>query len=72
MILDTEELGKGLDPWGRQRVGFRGETRIHRKDFGLTWNQALEAGGVLVGDEVRITLEVQAIAASSEDPGYID
>jgi len=67
VVLDAEELGAGLDPWGQQRVAFRGETRINRKDFGLTWNQALEAGGVLVGDEVRITLEVQAIAASSED-----
>ena len=67
VVLDSEQLGTGLDPWGQQRVGFRGETRINRKDFGLVWNQALEAGGVLVGDEVRITLEVQAIAASSED-----
>jgi len=67
VVLDSEELGTGLDPWGQQRVGFRGETRINRKDFGLVWNQALETGGVLVGDEVRITLEVQAIAASSED-----
>jgi len=66
VVLDAEELGAGVDPWGQRRVGFRGETRIHRKDFGLSWNQALEAGGVLVGDEVRITLEVQAIAASSE------
>ncbi len=66
VVLDVERLGEGVDPWGNQRFGFRGETRINRKDFGLTWNQALEAGGVLVGDEVRITLEGQAVL-SEED-----
>jgi polyisoprenoid-binding protein YceI len=51
------------DPWGNTRVGVSATTKISRKDFGLTWNAALESGGVLVGDEVTITLEVQFVKA---------
>lgn len=58
--LEGELLGTGVDPWGGQRAGFTAATTINRKDFGLTWNQALEAGGVLVSDQVKITLEIQA------------
>jgi polyisoprenoid-binding protein YceI len=47
------------DPWGNQRVGGSATTRINRKDFGLTWNMSLETGGVLVGDEVDITIDVE-------------
>ncbi|HEY4051038.1 MAG TPA: YceI family protein [Acidobacteriaceae bacterium] len=47
------------DPWGNSRVGLSATTKINRKDFGLTWNSALESGGILVGDEVTITLDVQ-------------
>ena len=53
--------GRGPDPWGGQRVGYSASTTINRKDFGLTWNAALETGGVVVGDEVRIELEVEAV-----------
>ena len=49
------------DPWGNTRVGLSATTRINRKDFGLTWNAALEAGGILVGNEVTISLDVQAV-----------
>jgi polyisoprenoid-binding protein YceI len=49
------------DPWGGYRIGATAETKIHRKDFGLTWNMALEAGGMLVGDEVKITIELEAM-----------
>jgi polyisoprenoid-binding protein YceI len=49
------------DPWGNTRIGLSATTKIHRKDFGLNWNSALEAGGVLVGDEVAITVEAQFI-----------
>jgi len=49
------------DPWGNTRVALSATTKINRKDFGLTWNTALETGGILVGDEVTITLEVQFI-----------
>jgi polyisoprenoid-binding protein YceI len=56
-------LGKATDPWGKERAGFEAEFTITRKDFGLTWNAALETGGFLVGDEVKITLSFEAIAA---------
>jgi polyisoprenoid-binding protein YceI len=51
------------DPWGNTRVGVSATTKISRKDFGLSWNAALESGGFLVGDEVTITLEVQFVKA---------
>ena len=53
----------GKDPWGNTRVGLSAETRINRKDFGLTWNAALETGGILVGDEVTISLDAQFVKA---------
>jgi polyisoprenoid-binding protein YceI len=49
------------DPWGNHRIGLSASTKINRKDFGLTWNSALETGGVLVGEDVSISLEVQFI-----------
>jgi polyisoprenoid-binding protein YceI len=51
------------DPWGNTRIGVSATTKINRKDFGLTWNAALETGGILVGDEVTITLDVQFVKA---------
>jgi polyisoprenoid-binding protein YceI len=51
------------DPWGNTRIGLSATTRINRKDFGLTWNAALETGGILVGDEVAITLDVEFVKA---------
>ena len=51
------------DPWGNARLGLSASTKINRKDFGLTWNTALETGGILVGDEVTITLDVQFVKA---------
>jgi len=53
----------GKDPWGNTRIGWTAATKINRKDFGLTWNTALETGGILVGDEVTITFDVEAIKA---------
>jgi polyisoprenoid-binding protein YceI len=58
-VEDVSEPSK--DPWGNQRIGLSGSTKINRKDFGLAWNSALETGGVLVGEEVTITLDVQFI-----------
>jgi polyisoprenoid-binding protein YceI len=55
-----EFAGISVDPWGNTKIGFEGEARINRKDFGLVWNVALEAGGVLVGDEVKLTLDIEA------------
>ena len=53
--------GRTNDPWGGTRVGYSAHTTVNRKDFGLAWNAALETGGVVVGDEVRIELNVEAI-----------
>ena len=53
----------GKDPWGNTRIGLSATTKISRKDYGLNWNAALETGGILVGDDVNITLEVQFIKA---------
>ncbi|WNS73480.1 YceI family protein [Bacillus sp. DTU_2020_1000418_1_SI_GHA_SEK_038] len=55
--------GTGKDPWGNDKVGFTVEGAIKRSDYGLTWNSALETGGVLVGDKVKISLDVQAAKA---------
>ena len=55
-------LGTAADPWGKQRAGFEAETTLNRKDFGLTWNAALETGGFLVGDEVKVSFSIQAVA----------
>lgn len=62
--LTTEFTGTATDPYGNLRAGFSARTEISRKDFGLTWNVALEAGGVMVGDKVTINLEISAIKAS--------
>jgi polyisoprenoid-binding protein YceI len=53
----------GKDPWGNTRIGLSARTKINRKDFGLSWNSALETGGVLVGEDVQIELDVQFIKA---------
>ncbi len=53
--------GRATDPWGSERAGYTATAKINRKDFGLEWNVALEAGGVLVGDEVRITIETELV-----------
>jgi len=53
----------GKDPWGNTRIGLSATTKINRKDFGLTWNAALETGGILVGEDVQITLDVEFIQA---------
>ena len=58
--IAAEFTGIATDPWGNTKIGFEGKTSISRKDFGLTWNVALEAGGVLVSDKIDIELDVQA------------
>src|SRR5690606_32930948 len=63
VALEVEPVGKQKDPWGNERVGYSAKTRIDRKDFGLTWNQALETGGLIVSDRVDISLEVEAVLA---------
>jgi polyisoprenoid-binding protein YceI len=61
VALDVEVEGFQKDPWGNQKAAFTATTRISRTDFGLTWNAALETGGVLVGDDVKISLDVQLL-----------
>lgn len=56
--------GAGRDPWGNERIGFEARGEIDRKDFGLTWNQVLETGGVLVGEKVKILVDVSAVKAA--------
>jgi polyisoprenoid-binding protein YceI len=62
ITLDVEGPTSEIkDPWGKQRVGASATAKLSRKDFGLTWNAALETGGVMVGDEVKITIDVEAV-----------
>jgi polyisoprenoid-binding protein YceI len=61
VVLNVTEEGRGKDPWGGERAGFSATTKINRNDYGLNWNQALETGGVVVGDEVKIRLELQLV-----------
>jgi polyisoprenoid-binding protein YceI len=61
IVLDVTEEGRARDAQGTEHIGFSATTRIDRRDFGLTWNQAVETGGVLVGNEVRISIEVEAV-----------
>jgi polyisoprenoid-binding protein YceI len=65
VVLDAESLGEGKDPWGNERTVFQAQTAINRKDFGLSWNQALETGGVLVGEKVEISLDIEAVKAAA-------
>jgi polyisoprenoid-binding protein YceI len=61
ITLDAEFGGRTRDPWGGERVGFSANGKIDRRDFGLTWNQALEFGGVAVSNDIKISLEVEAV-----------
>ena len=63
VALRGEFEGRANDPWGGVRVGYSAHATINRKDFGLTWNAALETGGILVGDDVTITLDLQFVKA---------
>ena len=64
VVLDATFEGRGRDPWGGERVSFSARTKIDRRDFGLTWNAALEAGGVLVSNDIKIQIEAQAVRAA--------
>jgi polyisoprenoid-binding protein YceI len=68
VMFKVEFLGTSKNPWGMQVAGFTASARINREDFGLMWNQVLEAGGVLVSKEVKLELEVQAILAAATEP----
>lgn len=61
VVLDVEVLGQARDPWGNERAAFSASTSIDRRDFGLTWNQVLETGGVMVGERIDITIDIEAV-----------
>ncbi len=66
VTFNVSSEGQGKDPWGNQRLGFSAEASISRKDWGLTWNVALETGGWLVGDSVKIALEMELMQAQPQ------
>lgn len=69
VVLDVENVTPEVrDPWGNTRVGSTATTRINRKDWGLTWNTVLETGGVMVGDEVKITLDLESVKTTKTTP----
>ena len=61
VVLDVEERGTVLDPWGSERAGFSASVKLDRSDYGRTWNQALETGGIVVGDQVKIVIDVELV-----------
>jgi len=62
VVLDVEYEGQIRDAWGKQRAAFTAKTELNRKDFGLNWNKLIETGGVVVGDKVRVTLNIAAVS----------
>ncbi|RKT55653.1 YceI family protein [Saccharothrix australiensis] len=67
--LTVEHTGLGIDPWGAQRIGFVADVTLDRRDFGLDFNVPLGSGGVLVGTDVAVHLEIEAVRATEEPPG---
>jgi polyisoprenoid-binding protein YceI len=65
VTLPVSFLGSARDPWGNERAGFELETKLDRKDYGMIFNAALDNGGLLLGDEVRITINIEAIRQSA-------
>jgi polyisoprenoid-binding protein YceI len=63
VTLDSVYLGSGKDPWGNFKAGAEASTKIDRREFGLVWNQTLETGGILVSNDIRIEIQVQAVKA---------
>lgn len=63
VILDVTSEGRGKDPWGGERAGYSAVAKVNRSDFGLTWNQVLETGGIAVGDEIKIALDLELVKA---------
>ena len=61
VTLKTEYNGQMVDPWGKQRAFFSAQTKIDREDWGLTWNAALETGGLMVGKELKLSLEIESV-----------
>ena len=74
VVLDVEYAGQSKSPWGQTSAGFTATTQINRKDWGLGWNQVLESGGLLVGDEINVEIELEIVKQAEEavklDPNY--
>lgn len=68
IVLDVDFLGQGASPFGDTRAGFEATGKINREDFGLTWNQALETGGVLVGKDIKISIDAQGVLVAETTP----
>lgn len=68
VVLDVDYSGLAKSPWGTISAGFSGTTTINRKDWGLTWNQALETGGFLVGDQINIEIELELVRVPEQTP----
>jgi polyisoprenoid-binding protein YceI len=68
VTLDAEFAGTGKDPWGNERAGFSAKAALDRREFGLRWNAALETGGVLVGEKVEISIELEAVKRAAAAP----
>ena len=66
VVLETEYNGQAKSPWGSTSAGFTANTKINRKDWNLVWNQALETGGVLVGDEIKMHIELEIVKVAQE------
>ena len=66
VVLTVAEEGAGVDPWGNQKVAYSATTKFNRTDFGLNWNAALEAGGVLVSEEVKVAIDAQLVKAAAK------
>jgi len=66
VTVNVTNEGRGVDPWGNYRAGFTASAKIDRRDFGLTWNQALETGGFTVGHEVKLTIDAEFFRALQE------
>jgi len=64
VVLPVEFLGFAKDPWGNERAGFEISTQLNRKDYGIVWNKALDAGGLLLGEEVEISINIEAVKAT--------
>lgn len=68
VVLEVEYSGQARSPWGTTSAGFSATTKINRRDWGLEWNQTLETGGVLVGEEVKITIELEVVKVPDQVP----
>ena len=68
VVLNVEYAGQAKSPWGTVNAGFTAQTKISRKEWGLTWNVALETGGVLVGDEITISIELEIVKQAETAP----